>query len=124
MLKKAMRFIKEKGAKIAPTAAVLGTQMAIKSYAAESGLGGMTKETINTSVTKGIDGLAALIMVVGLLQGGWAIYNMSMGQQSGDPSQKEKGQHGLVAAIGCGIAAAFILGCNTTILNIITAAMS
>lgn len=123
MFRKAMRFIKEKGAKIAPTAAVIGIQMAIRSYAADSDLGGLVQESMNTVATKGLNTFAAIIVIVGLVTGGMAIYNMSIGQQSGDPSQKEKGQHGLVAAIGCGVAAAFILGCKTIILNIITAAM-
>lgn len=123
MFEKAKNYVRKNAMKVAPMALAVGTQMSFRSYA-DGDLGGLLTEGMETMVNKGLNTFAAILLVVALVTAGMSIYSMSMGMQSGDPSQKEKGQHGLIGALGCCIAAAFLLGCRTSIINIITAAMN
>lgn len=123
MFEKAKNYVRKNAMKVAPMALAVGTQMSFRSYA-DGDLGGLLTDGMETMVNKGLNTFAAIILIIALITAGMSIYSMAMGQQSGDPSQKEKGQHGLVAALGCGVAAAFLLGCKTIIINIITAAMA
>ncbi len=100
MFRKAMRFIKEKGAKIARTAAVIGTQKAIRKLGKQIQIWvDKSRRRKNTVATKGLKTFAAIHRNCRISNWpAWLFTIMSIGQLvRWIQPEKKKVQHGLVA---------------------------